>query len=328
MQTEAQLKKATCSLSRRTKVALITSGSIAIIVGTNTAASAFGLGGIGNLLSNVQRIAAPVAPLIEKHAGVPVGDYLNKADNYLQQANQYWNQISGFYQAIVSKNLTGILGNTALVLGQLGIPDPQGIRSQALEKAKTPDEVQKGQEMAEAANRAIANGIASTVLGQEGQALLKAQQVGVAGAVSQNGQIAGAVQKMTVTQDIQKAIATQQANQTSIAGRMSDQLASLQLQGAASNLMLSDIGGTLTQELFDARRERDNASLSKSMLGSQIYLPSYNLAGDSGGNRVALPPTDSIKRKDTSAVPLSADLKSGTSLLSPRSKFSILDRPE
>lgn len=257
-----------------------------IVLSVSSANAQLGLGTVGNILNKAQK----VSPILKK-AGLDIQPELNEANGYLRDANDYWNQISSFYYNISAGNLEGILGDIEGITGVLGIPDPFAVRTQGEWNEQIPGTMTTAQHKANTADRAIALGIASTVLGQEGQTLIREQQQQVAETVQQSGlaaeQSASAAQQAqsrNVTQDILKDVAMQQgimaqqqAMLTQVNQQMSGQLTSLQLQGAASNLLMSNISGTLDQEEVQRQQERQDNNLTEAQTASQIFIPGINL---------------------------------------------------
>jgi hypothetical protein len=125
------------------------------------------------------------------------------------------------------------------------------------------------------------------VLGKDGQSVAQQQQQQLATIVQQSATAAGqsvtsaqSAQGRNITQDILKDVAVQQAviaqqqtAQAQINQQMSGQLTGLQLQGAASNVMLSDISGTLDFQQSQRQVSRQAENLSEAQTAAQVFIP-------------------------------------------------------
>jgi hypothetical protein len=224
---------------------------------------------------------------------------------YLNQAKQYWEEISGYYQDIVSGNLESILPNlptsgginpfpqpeTGKPIGAMGIPDIQKHRSDTLAQAESPIAVVEANNRAEMVERALAISISQMVFSEEGQALIRSQQEATTanfgqaeGAFKETQAIANAAQSKQITQDVMKDLVKQsvtqsviELKQTAISREMSQQLSGLQMQGAANNLMLSDVSRTLAAGESRAQQEEQTQALASSAISAQIFIPGVPL---------------------------------------------------
>lgn len=258
-----------------------------IVISVSSASAQLGLGTVGNILNKAQK----ASPILKK-TGLDIQPELSLANGYLQDANDYWNQISSFYYNISAGNLEGMLGDISGITGALGIPDPFAVRTQGEWNEQIPGTMTTAQSKGNTADRAIALGVASTVLGQEGQTLIRSQQQQVAETVQQSalaaeqsGAAAQQAQSRNVTQDILKDVAVQQgimaqqqAMLTQVNQQMSGQLTSLQLQGAASNLLMANISGTLDQQEVERQQQRQDNNLTEAQTAAQIFIPGINLS--------------------------------------------------
>lgn len=272
------------SKSRR-KTLLIMGVSLTLVVVSASNASA--LVGASNNLNQARHIS-PVLNM----AGVNIQPSINQANQYGQQASQYWSLISSFYNQLISGNIQGILGSIQGITGALGIPDPIQIRTDSVWNEQIPGTQATAQAKANTTDRTIATAIASTVLGQQGQTVIRNQQQHIdttvqntAAAAQQTVDAASYAQSRNVSQDIlkdlsvqQAYISQQQAGLAQINQLLSTQLTGLQLQSAAGNLMLGNISGTLDQQELSQRLEQQATNLSEAQTVSQIYIPGINLA--------------------------------------------------
>ena len=190
--------------------------------------------------------------------------------------------------AAMTAALSGIVGDLQAITGALGIPDPFAVRSQS----EWDEQIPSGTfstvgAKANTTDRAIVSGIARLVLGKDGQSIAGQQQQQLATIVQQSATQAGQsatsaqqAQGRNITQDILKDVAQQQAitaqqqtAQAQISQQMSGQLTGLQLQGAASNVMLSDISGTLDFQQSQRQVSRQAENLSEAQTAAQIFIP-------------------------------------------------------
>lgn len=274
----------------RRRPLVITGISLLLLIGSaNSANAILGLNQAGKILNSASKTTNTLKPLLGKDAE-KVQNSINDATGYVGQAQQYWRQLSSFYYNIIGGNLEGILGDIQGITGVLGIPDPFAIRTQGEWNEQIPGTMTTAQAKANTADRVITSAIASTVLGKSGQAVIREQQQQIAAVVQQSAQAAQsssataqAAQSRNVTQDILKDVASQQAimaqQQTALAQinqQMSGQLTGLQLQGAAGNLMLSNISGTLDQQELQRQQAQQATNLSEAQTTAQIFIPGIN----------------------------------------------------
>ncbi len=125
------------------------------------------------------------------------------------------------------------------------------------------------------------------MLGKDGQTVTREQQQQLATIVQQSATAAQhsatsaqSAQERNITQDILKDVAVQQAviaqqqtAQAQISQQMSGQLTGLQLQGAASNVMLSDISGSLDFQQSQRQVSRQAENFSEAQTAAQIFIP-------------------------------------------------------
>ena len=241
--------------------------------------------------SDILNTAGKVTSTLDPLLGEPRDEIqaaLNTASNYAGQAQLYSNQLSSFYYNLIAGNLDGILGDLQAISGALGIPDPFAVRSQS----EWDEQIPSGTfstvgAKANTTDRAIVSGIARLVLGKDGQSVAQQQQQQIATIVQQSATAAGqsvtsaqSAQGRNITQDILKDVAVQQAviaqqqtAQAQINQQMSGQLTGLQLQGAASNVMLSDISGSLDFQQSQRQVSRQAENFSEAQTAAQIFIP-------------------------------------------------------
>ena len=239
------------------------------------------------LLDTAGRATWNLLPLLgEPRDEIQAG--INRASDYALQAQLYTDQLSSFYYNLIAGNLVGIVGDLQAISGALGIPDPFAVRSQS----EWDEQIPSGTfstvgAKANTTDRAIVSGIARLVLGKDGQSIAGQQQQQLATIVQQSATQAGQsatsaqqAQGRNITQDILKDVAQQQAitaqqqtAQAQISQQMSGQLTGLQLQGAASNVMLSDISGTLDFQQSQRQVSRQAENLSEAQTAAQIFIP-------------------------------------------------------
>jgi len=173
----------------------------------------------------------------------------------------------------------------------MGLPDLQTHREQTLAQADSPAAVVEAMNRAELGERALAVGIAEMVFSEEGQALMRSQQEGVAvnlgqaeGAFQETQAIAAAAQSKNITQEVMKDLIQQGVTQsliglqqTAISREMSQQLSGLQMQGAANNLMLSDVSRTLAAAESRAQTTERSEAVASSAVSAQIFIPGVPL---------------------------------------------------
>jgi len=248
-------------------------------------------------------LTAPVGASILPGGNQAVTDIIESVLNeetggsYLEQAQQYWEEISGYYEAIVSGNLEKILGtlpdeiNPNPEAGAMGLPDLQTRREQTLAQADSPAAVVEAMNRAELGERALAVGIAEMVFSEEAQALMRSQQEAVAvnlgqaeGAFQETQAIATTAQSKNITQEVMKDLIQQGVTQsliglqqTAISREMSQQLSGLQMQGAANNLMLSDVSRTLAAAESRAQKVERSQAVASSTVSAQIFIPGVPL---------------------------------------------------
>lgn len=276
----------------RRRPLVITGISLFLIIGSAKSANAIlGLNKAGKILNSASKTTNTLKPILGKDAD-KVQNSIDDATNYVSQTQQYLNQLSSFYYNIIGGNLEGILGDIQGITGALGIPDPFAIRTEAEWNEQVPGTMTTAQAKANTTDRVIANAISSTVLGKDGQTVIREQQQQVAAVVQQSAQAAQsssaaaqAAQSRNVTQDILKDVATQQAvmaqQQVALAQinqQMSGQLTGLQLQGAVGNLMLSNISGTLDQQEMQRIQAQQASNLSEAQTTAQIFIPGIKFA--------------------------------------------------
>ena len=241
--------------------------------------------------SDILNTAGKVTSTLDPLLGEPRDEIqaaLNTASNYAGQAQLYSDQLSSFYYNLIAGNLDGILGDLQAISGALGIPDPFAVRSQSEWDEQIPSGTfsTRGAK-ANTIDRAIVSGIARSVLGKDGQSVTQQQQHGLAASVQQSATAAQhsatsaqSAQGRNITQDILKDVARQQAItaqqqtvQAQISQQMSGQLTGLQLQGAASNVMLSDISGSLDFQQSQRQVSRQAENFSEAQTAAQIFIP-------------------------------------------------------
>ena len=206
--------------------------------------------------SDILNTAGKVTSALDPLLGEPRDEIqaaLNTASNYAGQAQLYSDQLSSFYYNLIAGNLDGILGDLQAISGALGIPDPFAVRSQSEWDEQIP------------------SGTFST----RGASV---QQSATAAGPSATS--AREAQGRNITQDILKDVARQQAItaqqqtvQAQISQQMSGQLTGLQLQGAASNVMLSDISGSLDFQQSQRQVSRQAENFSEAQTAAQIFIP-------------------------------------------------------
>lgn len=257
-----------------------------LVITISSASAQLGLNKASGILNRASGVTSTLEPVLGE-SGDEIQTTISKTSSYVWRAQQYWNQLSSFYYNLIGGNLEGILGDLQGITGALGIPDPFAIRTQGEWNEQIPGTMSTAQAKANTTDRAIATGIASTVLGKDGQTVIREQQQQVAATVSQSATAAQqsaaaaqAAQTRNVTQDILKDVATQQAvmaqQQTVLAQinqQMSGQLTGLQLQGAASNLMLSNISSTLDQQELQRQQAQQARNLSEAQTTAQVFIP-------------------------------------------------------
>ena len=239
------------------------------------------------LLDTAGRATSNLLPLLgEPRDEIQAG--INRASDYALQAQLYTDQLSSFYYNLIAGNLAGIVGDLQAISGALGIPDPFAVRSQS----EWDEQIPSGTfstvgAKANTTDRAIVSGIARLVLGKDGQSVAQQQQQQLATIVQQSATAAGQsvtsaqeAQGRNITQDILKDVAVQQAviaqqqtAQAQINQQMSGQLTGLQLQGAASNVMLSDISGSLDFQQSQRQVSRQAENFSEAQTAAQIFIP-------------------------------------------------------
>ncbi len=266
---------------------VVTGISLFLAVGSASSANAISeFKKVGKILNSASNTTNVLKPILGKDVD-KVQDSIGDATNYVFQAQQYWNQLSSFYSNLIGGNLEGILGDIQGITGALGIPDPFAIRTQGEWNEQVPGTMTTAQAKANTTDRVIATAIASTVLGKSGQTVIREQQQQVASVVQQSAQAAqlsaAAAQKAqsrNVTQDILKDVASQQAvmaqQQVALAQinqQMSGQLTGLQLQGAAGNLMLSNISSTLDQQEMQRQQAQQASNISEAQTTAQVFIP-------------------------------------------------------
>lgn len=240
-----------------------------------------------DLLGSAGRASSNLLPLIGEPSD-EIQAKLNRASDYALQAQLYSDQLSSFYYNLIAGNLAGIVGDLQAITGALGIPDPFAVRSQSDWDEQIPSGTfsTRGAK-ANTTDRAIVSGIARLVLGKDGQTVTREQQQQLATIVQQSATAAGqsttsaqSAQGRNITQDILKDVAVQQAviaqqqtAQAQISQQMSGQLTGLQLQGAASNVMLSDISGSLDFQQSQRQVSRQAENLSEAQTAAQIFIP-------------------------------------------------------
>lgn len=223
-----------------------------------------------------------------------------EAQAYLEEAQAYWEDIQGYYEDIINGDLEDILeipttpGSGEDSEPAMGIPDTQQTREEAISSAESPEAVVRAKNRADIGDRGLASAIARTVLDQQGQAFMRAQQEAASvnlsqaeGGFQQVRALADQAQGKDITQNVMKDLVKQQTaqsaivlSQTEINRQMSHQLSDLKLQGAASNLMLSDVSAALAAAESRAQREEHSQALSLSNAGARIYIPGVNLTGE------------------------------------------------
>jgi len=241
---------------------------------------------VSGVLNQASGVTSTLQPVLGD-SGNQIQGQLNGAESYLSQASQYWNQLASFYSNLIGGNLQGILGNLQSITGELGIPDPFAIRAQGEWNEQVSGTFSTTQAKANTTDRAVTAGIASSILAKDGQTAIKDQQdqmtaiVGQsADAAQQSDAAATDAQSRNVTQEVMKDIAAQEAfmaqQQTATAQinqQMSEQLTGLQLQGAASNLMLADISGALDLQDSQHRQAQQADNLSEAQTAAQVFIP-------------------------------------------------------
>lgn len=244
-----------------------------------------------NVLNRASNVTSKLKPVLGS-SGTEIQSTISEANSYVSQAQQYWNQLSSFYYNLIGGNLEGILGDIQGITGALGIPDPFAIRTSGAWDEKIPGTMSTAQAKANTTDRAIADGIASTILGKSGQTVIREQQQQIAYSVEQSASkaqqsavIAQSTQSRNVTQDIlkdaaiqQALMAQQQADLVQVNQQMSGQLTGLQLQGAAHNLMLSNISGTLDQQELQRQQAQQANNLSEAQTMAQVFIPGISFS--------------------------------------------------
>lgn len=244
-----------------------------------------------NVLNRASNLTSKLKPVLGS-SGNEIQSTISEASNHLWQAQQYWNQLSSFYYNLIGGNLEGILGDLQGITGALGIPDPFAIRTSGAWDEQIPGTMSTAQAKANTIDRAIASSIASTILGKDGQSVIREQQQQIATVVEQSAYkaqqsavTASWTQSRNVTQDILKDVAIQQAlmaqQQSSLVQvnqQMSGQLTGLQLQGAAHNLMLSNISGTLDQQELQHQQQQQANNLSQAQTMAQVFIPGISFS--------------------------------------------------
>lgn len=224
-----------------------------------------------------------------------------EVQTYVEEAQAYWEEIQGYYEDIINGDLEDILAGIPTTPGSggssepaMGIPDTQQNREEAISNADSPEAVVRAKNRADLSDRGLANAIAQTVIGEEGQEFLQAQQEAASvslgqaeGGLEQVKTLSDQAQSKNITQNVMKDLVKQQAaqsaielSQTTINRQMSQQLSDLKLQGAASNLMLSDVSAALAAAESRAQREERTQDLSLSVAGARIYIPGVDLTGE------------------------------------------------
>lgn len=274
-------------LKTRRRTLLITGASLSLLVMTISSVSAQKvLKKASGILNQASGITSTLEPMLGSSTNESKTT-ISEAGSYVWQAQQYYNQLADFYYNLISGNLSGILGDLQEITGALGIPDPFAIRTQGEWSEQIPGTMATAQAKTNTTDRVIATGIASIVLGKDGQTAIREQQQQVAAVVQQSatsarqsGVAAQSAQSRNVTQDILKDVAFQQAfmaqQLTALAQidqNTSGQLTGLQLQGAATNLMLSDISGTLDSQQMQRQQEQQARNLSEAQATAQVFIP-------------------------------------------------------
>lgn len=262
-----QTKLSTSKLNKRL---LLVAGSLTIVIASAPSASAFlNSNTVGNVLNQAQAISPGL-----QRAGVNIQPSLNRVNQYVQSANDYWTLISNFYQQLVAGNLLGILGSVRGITGALGIPDPLQVLDLSFANG------QIAQDRANAANNQSVFGIASTVLGIEGQTMLRSGQQQSAILAAQSYELATQAQGFNVTQQIEQHNAMLLANMSQQMQKVSDLQTAELLQVSASNIALSNISTNLAYQKQRQEQEAQARLSSERQASSQIFIPGISLAND------------------------------------------------
>lgn len=284
------------------KLSLVFVGSVSILLAGDYAARAGIFDDIGGFLGNVGGYVDGANEISDWYTSLTGEDLsevetaIGQISGYLSDARDYLDKAEFLEAAIKSGNPAAIYMGMREIAGELGIPDPFRLRQKI--EANTEAEGTKGDPSTAQANanvmdRFVVGGLSASVLGQEGQAVIKTQQKQQEAISKQSNKVneglkklAAKTQKKNISQDILKdivpgiaLIGQQQGLQLEIDRQMSSQLTAITIQQAGSNLLLKGIGSTLDSEQLLKNLERDERNLLEQQTSAQIYIPGAHQPG-------------------------------------------------
>ncbi len=219
------------------------------------------------------------------------------------QFQSYLDQIKSFFQQEVATDILEILPQFSGTIGDLGLPDPKQLAWAVYSQLPTQssNQLTLTPQRATAVNKEVVEGVANSVLGQQGQTRLFTQQQQTnqsAQASAQSASLAVEAAQTTakaaqqaqgqnVTQDVMKSTAlgiaglsaaqsatAQVANQTNVQlGNLSAQTLDLQMGIAAANLQLSSIDTDISAMHSNQKAEQDSQYALLQQSSSLVMIP-------------------------------------------------------